>query len=471
MPAPGAVLIQTVDQAEEYDASEAIDQVFLVGVTQKGSSTAPLRTFSLAQWVKAYGVAVAGSFMYQTVRGLFEEGVKAIVTIREVGPNPVRASRVIKNAGGKTVMTLEAQWFGNYANTITTQFTVLGGGVKLTIREGATVLAESGELLTQAAIVAYCASTGILTATLAAEAGLPAVDGAAVALAGGTDDSANATNVQAAAAANLLDKRNGPGMIVFPGKTSEEAHNLLVEHHITFDRVGLADLVDSGVAATLVGAIAGTRALAGCSGVLATAPWVTTPDAFTVPPSALVGGLIARQFLASGNPNEPAAGTNGKARFFTGLTQDFSAATREALDAGAVNAIHNVNGIGDIQLYGFDTLANPATDPLNTAASNALLDMLIRWRSRKIGKELSFKKIDSQGRLASRYNGRLVGMLEKMQGDGAVYAFDVDTDSVNTIETAREKKLYARIGVQRSQYSKVVYLEVVVSAIGANINV
>jgi hypothetical protein len=471
MPAPGAVLIQTVDQAEEYDPSEAIDQVFLVGVTQKGSSTAPLRTFSFEQWKKAFGNAVAGSYMYQTVRGLFEEGVKAIVTIREVGPNPVRASRIVKNAGAKTVLTLEAQWFGNYANTITTQFTVLGAGVKLTLREGATVLSESGELLTQAAIVAYCAGTGILTATLAAEAGLPAADGAAVALAGGTDDSSNATNVQAAAAANLLDKRNGPGMITFPGKTNEETHNLLVEHHNTFDRVGLADLVDSAVGATVVAGIAGTRALAGCSGVLATAPWVTTPDAFTVPPSALVGGLIARQYLASGNPNEPAAGTNGKARFFTGLTQDYSAATREALDAGAVNAIHNVNGIGDIQLYGFDTLANPATDPLNTAASNALLDMLIRWKARKIGKELSFKEIDAKGHLTSRYNGRLTAMLKQMEGEGAVWAFEVDTDSVNTIETAREKKLYARIGVQRSQYSKVVYLEVVVSAIGANINV
>jgi hypothetical protein len=471
MPAPGAVLIQTVDQAEEYDPSEAIDQVFLVGVTQKGSSTAPLRTFSLAQWVKAYGVAVAGSNMYQAVRGLFEEGVKAIVTIREVGPTPVRASRIVKNAAAKTVMTLEALWYGNYGNTITTQFTVLGAGVKLTIREGTTVLAESGELLTQAAIVAYCATTGFLTASLAAEAGLPAADGAAVALAGGTDDSTNATNVQATAAANLLDKRMGPGMLVFPGKTSEEAHTLLVEHHNAFDRVGLADLVDSGVAGTLTSAIAPTRALAGCNGVFAAAPWVTTPDAFTVPPSALVGGLIARQYLASGNPNEPAAGTNGKARFFTGLTQDFSTATREALDAGAVNAILNVNGLGDVQLYGFDTLANTTTDSLNTAMSNALLDMLIRWKARKIGKELSFKEIDPQGHLTSRYNGRLVDMLKKMEGEGAVWAFEVDTDSVNTVETAREKKLFARMGVQRSQYSKVVYLEVMVSAIGANINV
>jgi hypothetical protein len=468
---PGGVIIQTVDRAADYDPSEAIDQVFLVGVTQKGSSTTPFRAFSLAQWVTRFGVAVAGSNMYQTVRGLFEEGCKAIVTIREVGPAPVRATRIVKNVGAKTVMTLSAQWFGDYANSITTQFTVLGAGVQLTIREGATVLSQSGEPLTQDAISPPANTTGIITATLAAEAGLPAADGAAVAFAGGTDDHANATNTQAAAAANLLDKRQGPGMIAFPGKTSDEAHALLCEHHINFDRVGLADLVDSGVAGTLTGNALAARSLAGCDGVLATAPWVITPDAFTVPPCALVGAVIARQYLASGNPNEPAAGTNGRAQFFTGVTQDFSAATREALDAGAVNAIRDVNGVGDIQLYGFDTLGNPVTDSLNTAASNALLDMLIRWKARKLGKELAFKEIDAQGHLTSRYHGRLDSMLKAMQVEGAVYAFEVDTDSVNNSETAREKKLLARIGVQRSQYSKVVYLEVVNSAVGAPINV
>jgi hypothetical protein len=468
---PGHVQVGTVNQAVTYDPSEAVDQVFVVGVTQKGSSVASYRAFSFAQWVERFGAAVAGSNVYQHVRTLFEEGAKAVVTIREVGPAPVRATRVVKNAAVKTVMTLSAQWFGEYANSITTQFTVLGAGVQLTIREGATILSQSGELLTQEAIVAYCASTGILTAALAAEAGLPVADGAAVALAGGADDHANATNAQATAAANLLDKRQGPGMICFPGKTTAEAYALLCEHHVNFDRVGLADLVDSGVAGTLTGAVSATRALAGSDGVLATAPWVTTPDAFTVPPSAFVGAKIAAQYLASGDPNQPAAGTNGKANWITGLTQDFTPATREALDAGGVNAILNVDSVGNIQMYGFDTLANPATNPLGTAASNALLDMLIRWKARKVGKELAFKEIDPQGRLASRYHGRLDAMLKIMEGQGAIYAFEVDTDSVNNLATAQEKKLLARIGVQRSQYSKVVYLEVVNSAIGANINV
>jgi hypothetical protein len=470
-PLPGSVSITTVNENPVYDPSEAIDQHFIVGATQKGPTEKAIRTFSLSQWVEKFGSAVVGSNMYQAARTFFAEGGKALVTMREVGPTPVKASRSVKNGTAKAVFTLEALFYGEYANSYTTQFTAEGGGVKLVIKEGAKTLAESKELTTLAAIVAFVQSTGLMTATLTGEAGLPAADGAPVALAGGTDDSVHATNTNTAAAAALIDRRNGPGTISFPGKTSEEAHALLVEHHNMFDRVGLADLVDSGVGGTLTAGIAAARALSGCEGVAASAPWVITPDGFTAPPSPFVAAKIAQQFLATGDPNKPAAGTDGEADWITGLTQDFSGATREALDAGAVNAIRDVTGTGVIQLFGYDTLANPETAPLQTALSNALLDMLIRWRSRNIGKSLAFKEIDPQGHLASRYAGRLAAMLEKMEGDGAIYAYKVDVESVNNAETAQKKELKARIGIQRSQYSKFIYLEVTNYAIGAAINV
>jgi hypothetical protein len=467
---PGAVNVQTVDEAADYDPSEAVDQNFIVGLTERGSSVTPLRTFSFTQWRKAYGNAVAGSSMYQAARTLFEEGCKALVTIRQVGTTPVKASSTAKNAGAEGVITLTAVSYGEYGNSLTRQF-IAGAisGVQLILKEGTIVLAQSGDLTTQAAIKAFAEATGVVTAAILAGAGLPAVDGAPVAFAGGTDDKAHASNATAAAAANLLDVRFGPGLISFPGMTSEEVHALLIEHHLNFDRAPLLDLVDSGTAGTLTGAVATQRSIPGADGAFPVAPWVLTPDGFAVPPSAFAGGKIAQQYLASGNPNEPAAGDKGQADFIVGLTQDFSAATREALDAGGVQAIYNVDGRGKIQLYGFDTLANPETFPLGTSMSNALLDMLIRWKARAEGRTLNFTEIDPQGHLASRYHGLLDAMMKTMQAEGAVYAFAVDTESVNNIETAREKKLKARIKVQRSQYSKEVDLEVTNYAIGANI--
>lgn len=466
---PGDVVVETVDEAVDYDPSEAIDQNFIAGITERGSSVTPLRTFSFEQWKKAFGNAVAGSSMYQAARGLFEEGCKALVTIRQVGVTPVKASRVAKNAGAETVVTLTAVNYGAYANSITTQFVKVGAGVSLAIKEGTKLLVESGELPTQAAIAEFVNATGILTATIGAGTGLPAADGAAVALTGGTDDAAHANNTTLAAAAALLDTRLGPGVISFPGVTNAEAHALLREHHLNFDRVGLPDLVDSASAGTLTGAVVAERTEEGADGVGPFSPWLKAPDGFIVPPSALVGAKIAQQFLASGNPNQPAAGENGQADFFTGLTQDFSAPSREQLAEGGVNVIHDVNGLGQIQVYGFDTLADPDTFPLGTALSNALLDMLIRWRARKQARSLNFKEIDPKGHLASQYHVLLDTDLKELEGDGAIWTYSIDTESVNNATTASEGKLKARIGVERSPYTKTVYLDVTNYAIGVNL--
>ena len=67
----GDVIIEEINAAANYDPSEAVDQQFVVGVAQKGSSTTPLRTFSFQDWVQHFGTAVAGSSLYQAVRTLF----------------------------------------------------------------------------------------------------------------------------------------------------------------------------------------------------------------------------------------------------------------------------------------------------------------------------------------------------------------------------------------------------------------
>jgi hypothetical protein len=467
---PGDVVVETVDAAVDYDPSEAVDQNFIVGITERGSSDTPLRTFSFEQWRKAFGNAVAGSSMYQSARGLFAEGCKALVTIRQVGPAPVHASSTAKNAGAEGVVTLAAISYGAYGNSLTRQF-IAGSvsGVRLVLKEAGKLLAESEDITTQEEIVEFANATKIVAASILAGAGLPAIDGAPVAFTGGTDDHLNATNTTLATAAGKLDVRLGPGVISFPGFTNDEARAILREHHLNFDRVGLADLADSASAGTLAGAIAEDRVEEGADGIAAFGPWLTTSDGFTAPASALVGAKIAQQFLASGNPNEPAAGDSGQADFFTGLTQDFSPASREQLAEGGVNVIHDVTGLGDIQVYGFDTVADPTTFPLGTALSNALLDMLIRWRARKQARSLNFKEVDPKGHLASKYHILLNSDLEELASDGAIWAFSIDTESVNNAQTASEGKLKARIGVERSPYTKTVYLDVTNYAIGVNL--
>jgi hypothetical protein len=463
--------VDTIDAAVDYDPSLATDQLFVAQLTEKGP-VVPKRTFSFAQWTKIYGGNVAWSPLYYTVMALFKEGLKALVTQRVVGENPVHASSTAENNSSVAVIKIEANDAGAYGNTLTRQF-VAGevSGVQLILAEGSKVLTRSGDLATQGEIVAWGNATGIVTVSALGGSGLPVVDGSAVALTGGTDDHTKAGDVQFGAALNLLDVRMGPGQVALPGRTTEAAHTQLREHGEVFDRIPLYDLPDSSSAGTLTGNVVAQRANLGANKVGAFAPWVITPEGVEIPACALVGGKIAQTDLKTGNPNEPAAGSNGEADWITDLTQDFSASDRETLDEGGVNAIYDTNGIGAIQVYGYDTLVSPEVDPLTTALSNARQDMLIRWRARAIAKTMNFKEIDSQGLLASDYNAKLTAMLKEMVGDGALYGFTVDTQSVNNSATASEEKLLARIGVERSKYAKTVWLEVENFAIGEGTNV
>jgi hypothetical protein len=461
------VIVETVDAAVDYDPSEATDQAFMVGFTEKGPTT-PRRTFSLKQWEGLYGGPVENSILHKEAMLFFKEvgPGAALVTIRRTGPNPVHASSTAKNAVPADVIKIEANDVGAFGNTLTRQF-VAGAvsGVQLIIVRSGVTLFHSGDLTTQAAIVAFCAATGVVTASALAGAGLPVVDGAPVALAGGTDDAVHSTDADRKAALEKLDVRLGPGQVYAPGDTTEAAHDQLREHHIAFDRIALLDQPDSPSAATLVGNVLPQRVKEGANGVAAFAPWVVTPDGTQLAPSGFVAAKIAKMDLATGNPNLPAAGVNGAADWITGLTQDFTVADRSALDAGAVNAIYDTDGVGNIQVYDYDTVVDPTVDPDTTALSNARLDMLIRWKARAIGRVLIMQEIDALGHLASNYAGRLDGMLKPFKGDGTIYDFVVDTASVNSRETAAEKRLNAKIRVQRTQYSKWVTLEVTNHAI------
>lgn len=454
------VIVDTVEEAVDYDPSEAIDQGFFVGFTEKGPNR-PVRTFSLQGWEKVFGGPVENSALHKEIDLFFKGGGKAAVTMRRTGPNPVHASSTAKNGSAAEVIKIEADDVGAYGNTLKRQF-IAGEheGVQLIILRGETALYHSADLTTQGAIVAFANETGVVTGHALAGSGLPAVDGAPVALAGGTDDSGNSTDAQRKTALEAFDEREGPGQVAAPGDTTEAAHDQLREHAIAFDRIAVLDEPDSSNSATLVGNVLPQRTKTGADGTAAFAPWVTAADGSEVPPSGAVMGAIAAMDLAAGNPNLPAAGTNGRLEQVTGLTQDFNLEARQALDAGGVNVIYNVDGLGDIQIYGYDTLGDPATFPLTTALSNARLDMLLRWKARKIGAGLVIKEIDALGHLASKYHGDLDGMLKPFKGDGTIYDYEIDTESVNNRTTAQEKKLNARMRVQRSQYAKWVTLEV-----------
>lgn len=266
----------------------------------------------------------------------------------------------------------------------------------------------------------------------------------------------------------LFTKDLGPGQVLAPGRTTDAAYEALADHAEANNRVALLDGADTATVATLTTAAA---AIDDSRRAALFAPWYTAPgvaggSARTIPPSAVIAGLIARSDAATGNPNLAAAGPNGQGRYVTDVTRTWSDADRETLNEAGVNVGRNIRGA--IQNYGFRTLANTSTDEAWVQLSKTRAHMAIIARGEAIAERYVFAQIDGKGLKASEYQGELTGMLLEFYNLGALYgeapeeAFLVDVGpGVNTPERIADGELRAVLAVRTSPFAELVTLEVV----------
>lgn len=282
------------------------------------------------------------------------------------------------------------------------------------------------------------------------------------------DDHTNAVQADWDTALALFTKDLGPGQVLAPGRTTDPIYEALADHAEATNRVALLDGADTATLATLTTAAAG---ITDSRRAALFAPWYIAPGVAggserTIPPSAVLAGLIARSDANTGNPNQAAAGINGQARYVTGVTHSWADSDREDLNDAGVNVGRNIRGA--IQNYGFRTLANAVTDEAWVQLSKARTHMAIIARGEAIAERYVFAQIDGKGLKASEYQGELTGMLLGFYNLGALYgdtpeeAFLVDVGSeVNTPERIADGELRAVLAVRTSPFAELVTLEVV----------
>lgn len=470
--APG-FYVQTVNVQQPYDVLLATDQRFMVALTERGPVT-PVRHTSLAAWEDTFGGDVAYSQAHESAQLFFEEGGRNLITQRVVGSSAAKASKTFQNDDDPAadVIKIDAVEYGEIYNSWTVQWTAgTDDAVVLTIRdENSKIVYQSGDLASQADIVDYLAGIdgALFTATAQSGTGVPAV-GTATALTGGADDHAAADDDDYSAALAKLDMRLGPGQVDMPGRTTSTARSQLRAHcaQDAFDRIALFDLADSASASTMTAGVASDLDVTGSEKAGCVAPWVISPDGDELPPAGFAAAKMAAVDLSTGNPNQPAAGSRGQARWITGLTQDYSDADRALLNDAGINVIVDTDLQGTLQLFGYRTMNTE--DELSVALSNARLDMRLRWHARKLARPLLFEQIDGFGHLAGRYGASLQAMLDDYKGKGAIYGYVIDVASVNTPETAAARQLNAKIGVQRAPFAETVWLTVKNYQVDANL--
>lgn len=488
MSLPG-VVTTTRSQPPVRGRPTATGTFFIGGLADWGPTDTYAAVRNMSDVERIYGPRDTAGYIHDAAEGHFREGAILGYISRGSGPTPVRASRTLVDRAGSPVNTLKvwARYAGERGNDF--EVTVADGDADdtfvLTITDSAdddAVLAVSGDLASPTEAVAWALTTDVVTidnlaSVTAAPDNNPAV-ASATALTGGTDDRGSMDDDDRTDALDRFPKSLGPGQVSWPGGTTDAIHEALAAHAATRNRHALLDAPDSATVATLTASAEAVRDTPYASFASMYAPWVVVPGVVPnttrrVPPSAIVGGLMARGD-ANGGTNVPAAGDNGLSLWVRSLGQvSWSDADRETLNDGGINVIRDVYDNGTFQLYGYRTTVDPDGEEAGwLAASNSRLRMEISNRADIVGDGFAFDQIDGAGLKIAEWGGALKGMLLEYWEKGSLYgvtpdeAFVVDVGpAINTEESLAALKLRAAIAVRMSPFAEMVEIDITKVAI------
>jgi hypothetical protein len=450
---------------------------FVGGLAERGPVDKPRFCTTLPQFEAIYGGEVSYGWLWWAAKLIPQEGGAGCWFQRVVGP-AAKASTVKLTDGSKNTLQVDAVSPGAWGDDIDVKTEVGGGNVTYTVVFKGVNVEVSPALATNADAVAWALNSEYVRFTDLGGADPTAQTGN---LAGGDDDRASITDEHRKAGQALFTDDLGPGQELFPGATTTVMHTALLVQSLARDRAAVLDGADTHTVATHLAECATLRAL----GFPADAgspfgPWPVVPGPApgttkAVPPSIIEAAKMARRDLETfdpvigvGNPNEPAAGVHnnaGVSRTAVGLSQEaWTDTEREALNNAGFNVLRVL--YGQVVTYGYRTLANPVTRPLNVWLSNRRLDMAILAKARAIGEEFNFRQIDGRGRMLNEFGAALAGRvlmpyweIGALFGDTPEDAFGTETgDQVNPPEQLEEGLVKAEIEAKRSPLAERVKL-------------
>lgn len=445
---------------------------FVTGLTERGPLT-PVLVRSLDEFVAWFGGRVAYSVLYDSMELFFREGGNRAYVSRVVGPTPTYGTQSLLDTyggGGTASLTVTANGPGDWSANYKIQV-LAGGGAgtfKIQVQDlVGTVLEDSGDLLDNAAAVVWGQTAKYVRIALGPNAADPAIHAATV-LSTGTDDRGNIVDANWATALALFTTDYGPGQVSAPGRAVSTGWSQLAAHAVAMNRVALLDMANISTAATLQAAAAAVNSRFSA----AFAPWVVIPGITvgttrTVPPSALIAGLIGKNDPAIGT-NHPSAGRYGQSRIVTDLSQAaWDDTTRQALNGSGVNVIRRM--FQGIRVYGWRSTTNAVSDANWIAFGNARLYMELVAELNEMAENFVFEEIDGQhGTTIGAFHDGGAGVVKQHFDDGELFgetseeAFNVDTGpSVNTLVTIAAQELHMVVAVKMAGMSEYVAIEVV----------
>lgn len=439
----------------------------IVGLAERGPTDESKILRSLVDFDKHFGSRVSYGCR-DSVETYFRNGGVAVNMVRVVGPAAAKAT--IAFDGAAAALSISVDSVGEGASTLSASVDVLADGrFVISVYESTALLSASPPLNSPAEAAAWSESDPYIRVRVTGS--VNPVAAAATALAGGDDDRASITDTHRLAA--LANLSTGTGQVSIPGATTDTVYAGLAAHAEANNRFALLDALP-GTATELIDLADSGRDLmtdAQTAYAFFVEGWHLIPGIGAgapreVPPSSVVAALMAKQDVATGNPNEPAAGIHGIATFSLGVNRaEWTDTERGSLNEAGVNVFRRVAGTD--RLYGYRTMVDPnGSESAWVSAANARLRMVLTAEADAAAEAFVFSQITATK--VAEYHGVLAGLLLKFYNTGALFgespeeAFVIDTGTtVNTIETIAERRLSAVVGVRMSEFAEIVYLEFV----------
>jgi phage tail sheath protein FI len=455
----------------------------VAGLTEFGP-LAPVLVRSLSEYVSKLGSRVSYGALYDALELYFSEGGSQAYVSRVVGPGATTGTKDIFDAAGSAgsdvSLTATAKGPGAFSSNISLDILAgLVAGFRIQVSYNAVVVETSPDLATQADAIAWAANSSYINLALGVSAENPRVQTPG-ALSAGNDDRASITDAQWLSALDRFSEDLGPGQVSAPGRTTDPGYTQLTAHAAANNRVALLDATDTATVATVLGDAVAARNNGSYASMWY--PWVRIPGLTsgttrTVPPSALVAGLIGRSD-GDNSPNVPAAGDNGESLYAVGLSQGETSASpaltaqqRDQLNSGGVDVIRNL-GTRGVRAYGWRTTVDPVATPAWINFGNSRLRMALQAEGLNILEGFLFDQIDGRGYTLQDVKASLTAMCLDFYNQGSLFgetpdeAFYVDVGpQVNTPQTLANLELHAVVSVRMAPFAEFIRLLFVKRAI------
>lgn len=407
-------------------------QFFVVGLTGRGDTTAPILVKGMADVETLIGPRTTYGAVWDQLKTFFDEGGLQAYVVRVIGEDADKGFLSLNDRAGTPIATLrfEAKSEGSWSSGLTVQVAdgSLTNTFRITLRLNGDVVSDYNNLTSPAVAVAKFAGNPYVNVTnlgsaSAAPTNNPAVL-AATPLSAGDDDRAAVVTADYVAALDQFVPGLGDGAVAIPGQTGDDVWNGIIAHCEANNRIGLlAGSLGDTKDVYVSNASSLDTEFAGLFG-----PFLIVSDGGTgtrtISPEGYVAACRSRAHEAIGPWRAP-AGAMGKSQSegVLGVETSWSKEDSNELDAAKVSVIRVI--ANSIRLYGWRSLSDDI-DNYAYLKDRDLLNRLVVEAEKRL-EDYVFETIDGKGQLLAAINAELVGMVDPIRQAGGLFEnYDAD---------------------------------------------